>query len=68
MYVVFVIRRKVMNIIDSLSSYVASMQQLQMSIIKQNQDVQQQMAEILLDASRSVPVESDKGVNVDITA
>ncbi len=57
-----------MNIIDSLSSYVASMQQLQMSIIKQNQNVQQQMAEILLDASRSVPVESDKGVNVDITA
>lgn len=57
-----------MNIIDSLSSYVASMQQLQMSIIKQSQDVQQQMAEVLLDAARSVPVESDKGANLDITA
>ncbi len=56
-----------MNIIDSLSSYVASMQQLQMSIIKQSQDVQQQMAEVLLDAARSVPVESDKGANLDIT-
>ncbi len=56
-----------MNIIDSLSSYVASIQQLQMSIIKQSQDVQQQMAEVLLDAARSVPVESDKGANLDIT-
>ena len=57
-----------MNIMDSITSYVASMQQLQMSIIKQNQEVQQQMIEVLTDAARSVPVESDKGVNLDITA
>ncbi len=57
-----------MNAIDSISSYVASMQQLQMSIIKQNQEVQQQLIEILSDAARSVPTSSDKGGNLDITA
>lgn len=56
-----------MNAIDSITSYVASMQQLQMSIVKQSQEAQQQLLEVLTEATRSVPVSSDKGGNLDIT-
>ena len=56
-----------MNAIDSISSYVASMQQLQMSIIKQSQEAQQQLLEVLTEAARQVPVSSDKGCNLDIS-
>lgn len=56
-----------MNALGSISSYVASMQQLQMSIIKQSQEAQQQLLEVLTEAARQVPVSSDKGGNLDIS-
>ena len=56
-----------MDALGSISSYVASMQQLQLSIVKQSQEAQQQLVEILSDAARSVPVSSDKGGSLDIS-
>jgi len=56
-----------MSELGAIGSYVASMQQLQMSIVKQSQDVQQQLVEMLADASRSVPVCEDKGCSLDLT-
>ncbi|MBQ9235582.1 MAG: hypothetical protein IJ184_03865 [Alphaproteobacteria bacterium] len=55
-----------MSEIGALGSYINSMQQLQMSIIKQNAETQQQLLEVLTDAMRSVPVSQDKGGNLDI--
>lgn len=55
-----------MNEIGSITSYVASMQQLQMSLIKQSQETQEQLIEVLMDAARSVPTSSDKGNSLDI--
>ncbi len=56
-----------MSELGAIGSYVASMQQLQMSIVKQSQEVQQQLVEMLADASRSVPVCEDKGCSLDLT-
>jgi hypothetical protein len=56
-----------MNGIGAISSYMVAMQQLQMNIIKQNAEVTQQIAEMLLDTSRSAPVSEDKGTQIDIT-
>ena len=55
-----------MNEIGSITSYVASMQQLQMSLIKQSQETQEQLIEVLMDAARSVTTSSDKGNSLDI--
>ncbi|MBR2922734.1 MAG: hypothetical protein IKC10_05380 [Alphaproteobacteria bacterium] len=55
-----------MNTLGPLTSYAVAMQQLQMSIIKQSNEATQQIAEILLDASRSAPVCEDKGSQIDI--
>jgi hypothetical protein len=54
-----------MNSLGAISSYVVAMQQLQMSIIKQNAEITQQVAEMLLDASRTAPVSEDKGTQID---
>lgn len=55
-----------MNEIGAIGSYALTLQQLQLSIIKQNAEMQQQVAEILLDSERTAPVSSDKGTAVDI--
>lgn len=55
-----------MNGLGAIGSYVVALQQLQMSIIKQNAEMTQQVAEMLLDVSRSAPVSEDKGTQVDI--
>ena len=55
-----------MNEIGAIGSYALTLQQLQLSIIKQNAEMQQQVAEILLDSERTAPVSSDKGTTVDI--
>ena len=56
-----------MSEIGAISSYVASMQQLQMNIIKQNAAVEQQLIDLLAEAARSVPVSQDKGTSLDIS-
>jgi hypothetical protein len=55
-----------MNDIGSISSYMLSIQQLQLNIIKQNIEASQQIVEILTDASRTAPISEDKGSQVDI--
>lgn len=55
-----------MNALGAISSYMISMQQLQMSIIKQNAEATQQIVEMLSDASRSAPVSENKGTQIDI--
>lgn len=56
-----------MDAIGALSSYALAMQQLQMNITKQSISADQQLAEVLIDASRAVSASPDKGVNVDIS-
>ena len=53
--------------IGSLSSYALAMQQIQLSIIKQNAEIQQQVVEILLDPNRMVSASADKGTNIDFS-
>lgn len=53
--------------IGSLSSYALAMQQIQLSIIKQNAEMQQQTVEILLDPNRMVSASADKGTNIDFS-
>ncbi len=55
-----------MNTLGAISSYMVAIQQLQMSIIKQNAEATQQIVEILADASRSAPVSENKGTQIDI--
>lgn len=55
-----------MNTLGAISSYMVAIQQLQMSIIKQNAEATQQIVEILTDASRSAPVSENKGTQIDI--
>ena len=51
--------------IGAISSYALAMQQLQLNIIKQNTEMQQQVAEILLNPDRMVSASTDKGTAVD---
>ena len=51
--------------IGAISSYALAMQQLQLNIIKQNAEMQQQVAEILLNPDRMVATSTDKGTAVD---
>ena len=55
-----------MNVINSISSYMVAMQQLQMNIIKQSTESAQQIVEILNDATRSAPISENKGTQIDI--
>ncbi len=55
-----------MNGLGPISSYVVAMQQLQLSLIKQSAEATQQVAEMLLDASRMAPTSEDKGTQIDI--
>ena len=56
-----------MDAIGALSSYILSTQQLQMNIVKQSMEAEQQLAEVLLDASRSVAASTTKGTQLDIS-
>ena len=56
-----------MDAIGAISSYALAMQQLQLNVIKQQAQADQQLAEMLLDASRTVSPSSDKGTVVDIS-
>ena len=56
-----------MSEIGAISSYVLAMQQLQLNVIKQQNQTEQQLAEMLLDASRAVSPSTDKGTIVDIS-
>ena len=55
-----------MSEIGAISSYALAMQQLQLSIIKQNAETQQQIVELLLDPNRTAPVSPDKGTQIDL--
>ncbi len=56
-----------MSELGALSSYALAVQNMQMSLIKNQVEMQQQAIEILLDPERSVPVSSSLGQNVDIS-
>ena len=55
-----------MSELGALSSYALAVQNMQMSLIKNQVEMQQQAVEILLDPERSVPVSSSLGLNLDI--
>ena len=55
-----------MNTLGAISSYMIAMQQLQLNIIKQNNEATQQIVEMLSDASRMAPISEDKGSQIDI--
>ena len=54
--------------LGALSSYALSVQQMQMSLIKNSVEMQQEVIEILLgDGSRTVSPSPTQGHNVDIS-
>ncbi len=53
--------------LGALSSYMLAMQQMQMNLIKTNIEMQQQVAEVLLDPSRMVSISDTVGTAVDIS-
>lgn len=55
-----------MSSLGAISEYALSVQQMQMSLIKNAVDMQQQAIEVLLDASRSVAPSATNGINLDI--
>ena len=52
--------------LGAISEYALSVQQMQMSLIKNAVDMQQQAIEVLLDASRTVAPSATNGINLDI--
>lgn len=56
-----------MSELGTLSSYALAVQNMQMSLIKNQVEMQQQAIEILLDPSSSVPVSDTLGQNIDIS-
>ena len=56
-----------MSELGAVSSYALAVQEMQMSLIKEQIEAQQQMVEVLLDPDRSVPTSSTVGKNVDIS-
>ena len=56
-----------MDALGAISSYILATQQLQMTMVKQSMEAEQQLAEVLLDASRVVSTSADKGTQVDIS-
>ncbi len=53
--------------LGAISSYALAVQEMQMSLVKQQIEMQQQVIETLLDPDRSVPSSSTVGTNVDIS-
>lgn len=56
-----------MSELGALSSYALAVQNMQMSLIKNQVEMQQRAIEILLDPSSSVPVSDTLGQNIDIS-
>lgn len=56
-----------MSELGALSSYALAVQQTQLSLIKNNVEMQQQLVEVLFEDNRSVPVSNEIGQNVDIS-
>lgn len=56
-----------MSELGAISSYALAVQNMQMSLIKNQINMQQQAVEILLDSSKNVPTSSNLGQNVDIS-
>ncbi len=56
-----------MSDLGAISSYALAVQNMQMSLIKNQVEMQQQALEILLDPERSVPASSSLGQNIDIS-
>lgn len=56
-----------MSELGAVSSYALAVQEMQMSLIKEQIEAQQQMIEVLLDPDRSVPVSKIVGQNVDMS-
>lgn len=56
-----------MSELGAISSYALAVQNMQMSLIKTQIDIQQQSIEILLDSSKSVPSSNYLGQNIDIS-
>ena len=56
-----------MSELSAISSYALTLQQLQLNVIKDNIEMQQQVAEILLDPERMVQPSTEKGTQIDIS-
>ena len=56
-----------MSELGAISSYALTLQQLQLNVIKDNIEMQQQVAEILLDPERMVQPSTEKGTQIDIS-
>lgn len=56
-----------MSELGALSSYAFTVQQTQLSLIKNNVEMQQQLVEVLFEDNRSVPISNEIGQNVDIS-
>ncbi|MBQ8661789.1 MAG: hypothetical protein IJ482_05645 [Alphaproteobacteria bacterium] len=56
-----------MSELGALSSYALAVQQTQLSLIKNNVEMQQRLVEVLFEDNRSVPVSNEIGQNVDIS-
>ena len=56
-----------MNELGAISSYALTLQQLQLNVIKDNIEMQQQVAETLLDPERMVQTSADKVTQIDIS-
>lgn len=56
-----------MSDLGAISSYALAVQNMQMSLIKNQVEMQQQALEILLYPERTVPASSSLGQNVDIS-
>lgn len=56
-----------MSELGVLSSYALAVQQTQLSLIKNNVEMQQRLVEVLFEDNRSVPVSNEIGQNVDIS-
>lgn len=56
-----------MSELGAISSYALTLQQLQLNVIKDNIEMQQKVAEILLDPERMVQPSTEKGTQVDLS-
>lgn len=56
-----------MSELGAIGSYALTLQQLQLNVIKDNIEMQQKVAEILLDPERMVQPSTEKGTQVDLS-
>ncbi len=56
-----------MSDLGALSSYALTIQQTQISLVKNSIEMQQKLIEVLFEDNRCVPTSSDIGQNIDIS-